>query len=304
MTDGRIAFYITGHGLGHATRSCAVISSLLSRGYQVDVISTAAPWFLKEELLDVFPGAPIRVFPRSLDSGAKQLDAIRVDPFASLNEYFNTVHSNRSTLLAEEVVYLRRERVRLVLTDTSALAVCAAADAGVRVALLTNFTWDWIYSQMLDSVMDAYQMDELVMSPDELAEHYGEREAHWQKLASFRSMVSDMADDYALADSYLQYPGSCPEPHSALMRKRVRPIPLLARLARRLPMQQWADWLSQGNAKSCDNAVMCAPEGGSLGGQKRKDPRGFYFCFYSSHKIADPMPYTLKPELYTLNPKL
>jgi len=43
----KIRYYISGHGLGHASRSCQIINALRRRhpGIAVEVVSSAHPWF-------------------------------------------------------------------------------------------------------------------------------------------------------------------------------------------------------------------------------------------------------------------
>ncbi|NJC88048.1 MAG: hypothetical protein FIB02_05865, partial [Desulfuromonas sp.] len=61
-----LRYYITGHGLGHASRSCRIITALTGRHPAVccDVVSDAAPWFLADNLP---PALPVAV--RTLDIG-------------------------------------------------------------------------------------------------------------------------------------------------------------------------------------------------------------------------------------------
>src|SRR5262249_14675366 len=46
----------------------------------------------------------------------------------------------------DEAAYLKRVAARVVVSDIPPLAFAAAARAGIRSIALSNFTWDWIYS--------------------------------------------------------------------------------------------------------------------------------------------------------------
>lgn len=85
-----LCYYVTGHGLGHATRSVEVIERLIDVKYEdqplvyverVNIVSSSNEAFFRKQL------GPKRMsrcsfFRRVLDSGAVQSDAIRVDPLA------------------------------------------------------------------------------------------------------------------------------------------------------------------------------------------------------------------------------
>lgn len=47
-----LRYYITGHGLGHASRACQVIGALVARQptLRCEVVSDAASWFLADNL--------------------------------------------------------------------------------------------------------------------------------------------------------------------------------------------------------------------------------------------------------------
>jgi L-arabinokinase len=69
----RFAYYVTGHGFGHATRVVEVCRALLRRGHEV-VVCTSAPAFIFTSEL---PGVQVRRMERPLDVGGVQLDALR-----------------------------------------------------------------------------------------------------------------------------------------------------------------------------------------------------------------------------------
>ena len=75
-----VAFYITGHGFGHATRMAAVASALAEQvpGLRLTFITMAPEWLLRLNLSSEF-----RIRPRALDVGVIQFDSIRLDPAAT-----------------------------------------------------------------------------------------------------------------------------------------------------------------------------------------------------------------------------
>lgn len=139
----RIRYYITGHGLGHASRSCQVLQALHRRhpAVRCDVVADAAAWFLNDNLP---PG--VDVAPRSLDVGVRQADSLVMRPEATIEACLR-LQAESPRLIADETARLRRDGVTLVATDVAALPCAAAAAAGIPAVILSNFTWDWIYEE-------------------------------------------------------------------------------------------------------------------------------------------------------------
>jgi hypothetical protein len=79
-----------------------------------------------------------------------QEDALRVCPKRSLEGYRDRIHAIRTRLVAAEAVFLQEQLVSLVITDVSALCLPAARKANITSVVLSNFTWDFMYSSMLE----------------------------------------------------------------------------------------------------------------------------------------------------------
>ncbi|KAL0546436.1 hypothetical protein IC582_016344 [Cucumis melo] len=173
------AYYVTGHGFGHATRVIEVVRHLILAGHDVHVVS-GAPEFVFTSAIQ----SP-RLFIRKvlLDCGAVQADALTVDRLASLEKYHETAVVPRATILATEVEWLNSIKADLVVSDVVPVACRAAADAGIRSVCVTNFSWDFIYA-------------EYVMA----AGHH------------HRSIVWQIAEDYSHCEFLIRLPGYCPMP--------------------------------------------------------------------------------------------
>ncbi|GJR45923.1 L-arabinokinase-like protein [Tanacetum coccineum] len=190
------AYYVTGHGFGHATRVVEVVRHLILAGHDVHVV-TGAPDFVFTTEIE----SP-RLFLRKLvlDCGAVQADALTVDRLASLEKYSETAVAPRDSILAAEVEWLNSIKADLVsvsmvrsvicedclmeqVSDVVAVACRAAADAGIRSVCVTNFSWDFIYAEY---VMDA-------------GYHH-------------RSIVWQIAEDYSHCEFLIRLPGYCPMP--------------------------------------------------------------------------------------------
>lgn len=167
MSD--IRYYITGHGLGHASRSCQIINTLRRRHphLSVQVVSTAAPWFFRG-----FLDAEVPVRPSALDFGVLQQDSLVMRETETLCAY-RAFLPERQRLVGQEAASLRAEGVKLVAADIPAAAFAAADAAGVYAVGISNFTWDWIYAglaegrggydDVLQSLADDYRKADLLL---------------------------------------------------------------------------------------------------------------------------------------------
>lgn len=175
-----IAYYCTGHGLGHATRAIEVCKHLVARGHSVTVV-TGAP---ARVFLQQVPAARFTLRRAVLDCGSKQLDPFTVDTRGSLEEYYATAVAHRDELLQAEASWLRTTRTDLVVSDVVPIACAAAARAGIPAVAVTNFSWDFVYSEYLTTT----------------------------RRPEFRALVWQIARDYSSAALLLRLPGHVPMP--------------------------------------------------------------------------------------------
>jgi len=193
----RLRYYISGHGLGHASRSLQIIAALRRRHPQleVDVVTSAAPWFLRAGGL---PAAAVR--SAAFDIGVVQRDSLEMD-LPATGRAWQELLGQREARLAAETASLQRDRVALVAADIPALPLVAARQAGIPGIGVSNFTWDWICRGF-------------VAEAPELA-----------------AVAATLAADYAAAERFLALPFCGPFPPGPT----VEPLPLVARKARRPP---------------------------------------------------------------------
>lgn len=201
-----VAFYITGHGFGHATRMAAVASALAQQrpGVEISLVSTVPEWLFRRNLSCAF-----HLRPRALDVGVIQLDSIRLDPVATLEAYARLLDV-LPTAVQEEAEILRGDGVDLVVADISPAAFPVAQQAGVAAIGISNFSWDWIY-----------------------ADYVRAQPEHAPILEQIRKA-------YGRADLFLRLPfyGDC----EAF--KVIRDIPMIARRARRRGRKFGTCWAS------------------------------------------------------------
>ncbi|CAI9760565.1 unnamed protein product [Fraxinus pennsylvanica] len=173
------AYYVTGHGFGHATRVVEVVRNLIQAGHDVHVVTAAPDYVFTTEIQSP------RLFIRKvlLDCGAVQADALTVDRLASLEKYVQTAVVPRASILATEIEWLKSIKADLVVSDVVPVACRAAADAGIRSVCVSNFSWDFIYAEYV--MVTGYRS---------------------------RSIVLQIAEDYSHSEFLIRLPGYCPMP--------------------------------------------------------------------------------------------
>ena len=136
-----IAFYISGHGFGHASRDIEVLNALgrLAPHEPVAVRTSAPKW-----LFDLTLTRPVDFYTRECDTGIVQIDSLSLDEADTVRRA-SAFHDRLDTLAADEADWLRSIDAHLVIGDIPPLACAAAHAAGLRAIALGNFTWDWIY---------------------------------------------------------------------------------------------------------------------------------------------------------------
>ena len=193
--SGRLAYYITPHGLGHAVRSLEVIRHLLdlAPGLEIVVVSALPQFIIKQNVQ-----RSLIVRERHLDIGLVQQDSLRFDLEATRTA-LESLRRRQQTLVDEEISFLRAESIQGIVCDVPFLPFLAAARTGIPAVGLGNFTWDWIYQV------------------------YAQGDRRWE------SLVAWIREVYRECPLFLQLPmhGDC----SAC--GTIRPVPLLARQAQR-----------------------------------------------------------------------
>jgi UDP:flavonoid glycosyltransferase YjiC (YdhE family) len=157
-----LVFYISGHGLGHASREVEVVNAVAARRGDVRFIirSAAPPW-----LLELSRRVGVEIQPFEADTGVAQIDSLRLDEPETARRAA-AFYRDIDRRVDAEAAFLRDGRAALVVGDIPPLAFSAAASAGVPSIAIGNFTWDWIYHAypafntaapgVIDLIRDAY----------------------------------------------------------------------------------------------------------------------------------------------------
>lgn len=135
------AFYISGHGFGHASRQIELIRTLLSERADARVLVRTAA---RTSLFDVVGGRCV-VEAAETDTGLAQVDSLRFDEDESARAAAR-FYARFDARVKDEGERLRRAGADVVVGDIPPLAFAAADCAGIPAVAIGNFTWDWIYS--------------------------------------------------------------------------------------------------------------------------------------------------------------
>jgi hypothetical protein len=140
-----IAFFVSSHGYGHASRACAVMDAMseLDRNVHFEIITEVPAWFFKNSLSSSFS-----IHSLCTDVGVAQTSALAEDLDATLLQ-LETFIPFQPGQLDNIAQILHKLQVSQVICDISTLGLAAAQTAKLPSILVENFTWDWIYEGYL-----------------------------------------------------------------------------------------------------------------------------------------------------------
>ena len=135
-----IAFFITPHGFGHASRATGLMQAIAHQIPESEfiVFSTIPDWFFQEARLQV------KTIPLQCDVGFVQKTPFIEDLKTTLEE-LEKMYPIQPAVLDKITEELHSNQVDLVICDIAAIGILAAKQGGIPSVLIENFTWDWIY---------------------------------------------------------------------------------------------------------------------------------------------------------------
>ncbi|KAI0663898.1 hypothetical protein C8Q70DRAFT_906830 [Cubamyces menziesii] len=208
-------YYCSGHGYGHATRVSAFASHLLR--------------LESRPAVHIVSSAPKHVFSDSVALGASyrnaNIDPVIVQPLAYRVDRRQSVEVLEKFLLekdlkvAEESQWLRSIKADCVLSDAAFLGCLAANEAGIPSVLITNFSFDSVYSYLSTPFIDEpprpdHPADAL-RAPAHSAHDDLEPDAPIS-LEELTPLVDQIHAGYRCADLLLRLPGAIPLPSFAV----------------------------------------------------------------------------------------
>ncbi|KAK2460945.1 hypothetical protein APHAL10511_007415 [Amanita phalloides] len=207
-----IAYYCSGHGYGHATRVSAFACHLLKLA---DVE--------RPVILYIISSAPRHIFVQSIACGARyrhaEIDPVIVQPLAYCVDRGKSVQilqnflKKKDLLLAAERQWLLDIHANAVLSDAAFLGCQAAKLAGIRSILVTNFTFDSVYSYLSTPLLDSQPCleDELFQKTGTAGNSIDIPVSH----SILRPLVEQIHVGYRCADLLIRLPGHIPIPSFA-----------------------------------------------------------------------------------------
>jgi exopolyphosphatase/guanosine-5'-triphosphate,3'-diphosphate pyrophosphatase len=139
----KIAFYISNHGFGHATRANSLIEYFLEFGITCYAI-TNRPEFL-------FTDNPNFILRKSVvDFGIKQDTWIYPNKRKTLTSLKNLIN-NKTQIIKDEVDFFKDKNISFIISDISFFAFDIAEKLKVPSLGISNFDWHYIYKNMLGS---------------------------------------------------------------------------------------------------------------------------------------------------------
>ncbi|AKI96630.1 hypothetical protein [Kosmotoga pacifica] len=145
----KVAWYVTGHGFGHATRIIALARKILEEDSNIEIL------FLSQKkqlnfIIKSLSNFKDRVFGKVniLDIGLhlKSFDEPDIEKMKANLSYY-LAHINEVT--TNEVTILKEFETQFIVSDCVPHAFVVANTLGIRSLLLTNFTWVKMYEGIL-----------------------------------------------------------------------------------------------------------------------------------------------------------
>ena len=166
-TSSAILFAITSHGLGHLTRTLAVINEFLAAYPDMQAIVSTG---VSRERVAIDLKGPFLYRQMEYEPGTAQKNCFEVDGQQTGEAYRAFFRKRKQKLRAEEN-FIKKFKCQGVVSDIPALPVRAAANLGIPAVGFSNFTWDWI----LEPIFAGSKLEYIV---EQLAEDYSRGHLH------------------------------------------------------------------------------------------------------------------------------
>lgn len=172
----KVAYFVSGHGFGHISRSLEIIKVLLSYGHSVCLFTE------RGNFLEGFKSENLQIIPISTDLGLAQTSSLEIDLQAT--KYSIQNFQSRYDDLKENILrLLKKFSPDRIISDASSFPFPLAKSLGIKSVFLGNFTWDFIYS------------------------HYGQEDPFFETYAKL------LSKEYSYATIGLVLPFHCPVEH-------------------------------------------------------------------------------------------
>jgi hypothetical protein len=136
-----IAYFITPHGFGHATRAAAVMAAIHARhpSWRLEIFTQVPRWVFEDSLTGPFDYHSVLT-----DVGLAQLSPMLEDLEGTV-ERLNGLLPFREAVVRQLAEQVGSSGCAVVVCDIAPLGIAVARAVGIPSILVENFTWDWIY---------------------------------------------------------------------------------------------------------------------------------------------------------------
>ncbi|KAF3933245.1 hypothetical protein ABW19_dt0204314 [Dactylella cylindrospora] len=143
-TPRHIAYYISSHGYGHATRAIQLCHSFLNTypDIQVTVVSQASSQIFLP-LLNSSERVNLR--PVKIDSAVLQPTPYLLDVDTTVSNLLQ-LRMEQDEIVETEAEWLKSHRIDLVIADAPYIPCIAASNANIMSMLITNFSFAEVFS--------------------------------------------------------------------------------------------------------------------------------------------------------------
>lgn len=144
-----IAFYISNHGFGHASRNIPIIENICKNYNNVNVIIKTGKEQLKfmQQSLNLY-NSKIDFHICNADTGLILKDGTMDVNKEELYEQLEGFQSSWDTLIEEEKMFLLNNNINLVVSDIVSWIFKACDQCSITSILISNFTWVEIYREL------------------------------------------------------------------------------------------------------------------------------------------------------------
>lgn len=153
-----IAYFVSSHGLGHATRSVAIINEIHSgnKKFKFIIVSNLPDLFWTNNLQ---ASVDFKNYQIRTDIGLVQTDSFHfdLDETVSLLEKYLEDPTNGLKNLFD---FLLKNETCHVICDISPIGIQVAKLLQVKCTLVENFTWDWIYEPLIKKNKKLYAISQ------------------------------------------------------------------------------------------------------------------------------------------------
>ncbi|PCH42345.1 hypothetical protein WOLCODRAFT_72480 [Wolfiporia cocos MD-104 SS10] len=228
-TTLKFAYYCSGHGKHIVSVALSTIYEINETGYghatRVSAFTCHLLGLRPRPTVHIISSAPKHVFSDSIAQGAlyryADIDPVIVQPLAYRVDRQKSMEVLKSFLckkekkVSDESEWLKAMGINCVLSDAAFLGCLAANDAGIPSVLITNFSFDSVYSYLSTPFIDTVSTTDIAGSntlytPNPLVQAIPPDVPI--SLEDMKPLVEQIVSGFRCADLLLRLPGAIPMP--------------------------------------------------------------------------------------------